>query len=421
MSIDWSRLRAVVLESDDWGLCAWSPDEAAHRELAVLPAFRGAAGRRYGGSTLESAADVRQLASLLGEFRGADGFAPVWQANTVMAAPDYARLHAPEFACEALPTLAHPHAPSRWARPGLWEEIDAARESGVWWPELHGLHHLPESAWLRALREGAPDARRAFELQSPVCEAVASSGEFDVSEPLAVRRRNLEQAVAHFRARFGRSPESFCPPDYRCDAEVDRGALRLEIHTIQGRPERPVPPLTRLFHIFARYRFPDIEGGMFYMPPRIAFEPGAAADSRRLGTDAAFRRIREAWARAQPAVVSTHRANFVQIDPARSVSGLAQLRELLERLANAGAVFLTDAELTTLLRRGWSVRPLGAHGAVVRHYGGPTEPLRFEAPPGTTRVTVRVGRGVVERVTFEQGMVEVIGARGELRVEWGPS
>ena len=66
MNLDWRRLKAVVLESDDWGLCAWSPDDQAVRVLADSPAYRSAPGRRYGASTLESADDVR-LVVLLGE------------------------------------------------------------------------------------------------------------------------------------------------------------------------------------------------------------------------------------------------------------------------------------------------------------------------------------------------------------------
>ncbi len=77
MRTDWARLRAVVLESDDWGLCAWSADDAAWRALADTPAFRSTPGRAYGRSTLESAADVRALCEVLLAFRGADGAAPV--------------------------------------------------------------------------------------------------------------------------------------------------------------------------------------------------------------------------------------------------------------------------------------------------------------------------------------------------------
>ena len=212
MNLEWRRLRAVVFESDDWGLCAWSPDDHAYRVLSDTPAFRTPSGRRYGASTLESVGDVQSLVQTLMEFRGGDGFPPVWQANTVMASPDYARMRPPLFEMEALPLIDPPRAPSRWERPGMWEQVRQASHLGVWWIELHGLHHLPESAWLVALRRGIADARRAHEQQSPICQAVESSGEYDPSEPERVRTRNLQLAVNRFELLVGRRPGSFCRP-----------------------------------------------------------------------------------------------------------------------------------------------------------------------------------------------------------------
>ena len=113
MIVDWVRLKVVVLESDDWGLCAWSPDEDAHRALA--------------------------------------------------ATPDYERMARPGGPLRELPVLRLPEVPSRWRRPGLWDEVRAAIAAGVWWPELHGLHHLPARAWLDALTREDPDAKALLE------------------------------------------------------------------------------------------------------------------------------------------------------------------------------------------------------------------------------------------------------------------
>ena len=419
MTLDWSRMKAVVLESDDWGLCAWSADEQAWRVLADSPEFRGSYGRRYGGSTLESAADVRRIAEALLEFRGADGFAPVLQANTVMASPDYVRLRPPAFECDGLPLVDYPQSPSRWARPGLWGEVVAARESGVWWPELHGLHHLPEIAWLRALRQGTEDARRAFDQQSPVCEAVAASSEYDPSEPLEIRRRNLEGAVRRFRSLFGRDAASLCPPDYRWDVEVEEEAVKHGVTIFQGRSERTAGAMPRVRHFLGRFRFPHFEGRRFFMPPRIAFEPGAAPEEiARVGVDAAHRGIRAAWSREQPAIVSTHRANYVQLDPARGAAGLERLRELLTRLAEDGATFLTDAEVLGLVSQGWSARPVGTRGVVVRHRGARGKPVRIPRPAGVREVAVREGRAGDAEAHLEGDEVVLHCGAGEVLIEW---
>ena len=176
--------------------------------------------------------------------------------------------------------------------------------------------------------------------------------------------------MRRFRSLFGRAPASFCPPDYRWDEPIEAEAERLGVSIFQGRAERAAGALPRVRHFLGRFRFPHFEGRRFFLPPRIAFEPGAGGeDAARLGVDAAHRGIRAAWARLQPAIVSTHRANYVQIDPARGEAGLARLRELLARLAEEGATFLTDAELLGLVTDGWSARPIGTRGALVRHRG----------------------------------------------------
>ena len=356
VSLDWARLRAVVIESDDWGLCAWAPDREAWDALAATPAFRSPAGLRYGGSTLESAADVKALASLLLEHRGGDGAAPVWQANTVMANPDYERLAGEEASPATLPLVELPETPGRWARPGLWDEVRRAVDAGVWWIELHGLHHRPESAWLSALARGEADARLALAHQSPVCAAVEASGEYDPAEPGETRRRNLVRALARFRALIGREPRSFCPPDYRWDESLEAEAERHGLTTFQGKAEQAAGPFPRLRRLWIGRRFPHARGARFYLPPRIAFEPcgpgerrGAAAVQATLGA------VRAAWKRSRPAVISTHRLNYAHLDPAWSRMGRDALRQLLGALCREGATFLTDAEVRSLAEHG--VRP----------------------------------------------------------------
>ena len=420
MNLDWHRLKAVVFESDDWGLCAWSADEQALRVLADTPAFRTPAGRRYAGSTLESANDVRALAATLAEFRGGDGFPAVWQANMVVAAPDFERLHAPLFEAPIVPLRDYPDVPSRWRRPGAWEEVQRAVEEGVWWPELHGLHHVPETAWLRALRRGAADARRAHEQQSAVCLAVESSGEHDPSEPAADRTRRLELAVQKFTALTGAAPRSFCPPDYRYDEHTRADLQRLGIQILQGRGEQHGARFPKLRRLLLRGRWPGDWSTSLEMPLRIAFEPRALPDGGpRLDAETTHRAAREAWKRGQPAVISTHRVNYVHLDAGSSAAGRAQLADLLARLTADGAVFLVDTEVRQLLERNWSARPVGRRGALVRYFGVPREPIRFPAPAHATRVSVREGRSQGDAsVRIENGMVLAELNVGDYMLEW---
>ena len=423
MNLDWHRLRAVVLESDDWGLCAWVPDDQAHRVLAGQPAFRTEAGLRYGRSTLEHARDVERLAATLLEFRGGDGLPPVWQANTIVAAPDWSRLVPPLFDVAELPLTGLDALPERWERPGMLEAVRKAGQQGVWWPELHGLHHLPATAWLAALRRGQHDARAAHEQQSPICEAVEAGGEYDVAEPREVRAKNLREAVARFERLFGRTPRSFCPPDYRFDDWLEAEAESVGLATLQGKPEQGSGRLVALRRRWLQLSFPHRAGARFYLPPRIAFEPrGDAAPGSRLGAEAALRAARESWKRGQPAILSTHRLNYAHLDDAWSDAGRSALRDLLARLAADGAVFLTDFEVRELAERAWAMRPLGSRGVLLRHYGVPLEPLRFAVPEGVTSAVLHApvngGHGRDGEIRVDGGMAEARLQLGEHVIEW---
>ncbi|MEO5989105.1 MAG: hypothetical protein ABIU54_12010 [Candidatus Eisenbacteria bacterium] len=423
MNLDWHLLKAVVLESDDWGLAAWSPDEQAHRVLTGTPAFRTAAGRLYGRSTLESAEDVRQLATVLLGVKGRDGLPPVFQANTIVANPDYDALEPPTFSVASLPVVMHPQMPSRWHRPGLWDAVHRAEDEGVWWAELHGLHHLPASVWLHALRRGMDDARRAHAQASPICQAVQDRGEYDAGESQEVRAADLAAAVEGFTRLFGRAPSSFCPPDYRFDDWLEREAEKLGLNTLQGKPEQARGRWVALRRRWLMRRFPHQQGGRFYMPPRIAFEPrGNARPDGRVGHEAALRGVRAAWRRGQPAILSTHRLNFASLDPSWSQAGRDALRALMLGLSEAGAVFLTDAEVRQACERAWSFRPVGSRGALLRQHGGAQVVLRFPVPQGVTGAHFRSPRGgtppTSNRIKVEAGMAETRVDVGEYLLEW---
>lgn len=419
MNLDWHRLKAVVIESDDWGLAAWVADEQAHRVLADTPVFRSPAGRVYGRSTLESAGDVRALGELLLRYRGGDGFPPVWQANTIMAAPDFAGLTPPLFEGDTLPVLDAGEL-ARWARPGLADAIDTAIEAGWWWPELHGLHHVPVDAWLEALRRGAADARRAHAQQCLVCEATDASGEYAATETPQRITANLDEAIARFEKRFGREPTSFCPPDYRWDARLETLAAARGLTTFQGRSERPDRRPVPIRRLIDGLRWPERDARIFYMPPRIAFEPrGSAAPAGPAGLEAALQRVRGAWRRGQPAPLSTHRANYAHLDAIWVERGRNALGQLLAGLAAEGATFLVDAEVRALVERSWSVRPIGRRGVLVRFYGVPKEEIRFPAPAGVTGVGVGEGAsGDRARVRIEGGNVVASLDPGEYLLEW---
>jgi len=361
-AIDAGAWRLVVLQSDDWGLEGWFPDSTAARVLEPLCADIPEGLRAYCRSSLETATDVSRLASLLAEYRDADGLPAVLQANTVPRALDPA----------APATLRRPGtAGSRYHRPGLDAAVDAAIASGVWWPELHGLTHHDRPAWVAALEAGDPVATMA-RAQDTVAHTDWQR-RWELGHPERADRL-VADAVEAFRDRFGRRPVSVIAPDYRWGPADEDAFAAHGLRVVQAKAEqidralRPGTWMGRLRKVWNRWN--DRRRDRFtYLDRPARLEPyGEPSPEARQGSRAALADVEAAWARGEPGVVSVHRVQLVNLDATVADAGLRQLRALLAGLVARGARFVVDAELEALLRDGISTRRVGDRW-VVRNYG----------------------------------------------------
>ena len=76
--------------------------------------------------------------------------------------------------------------------------------------------------------------------------------------------------------------------------------------------------------------------------------------------------VHAAWEKGKPAAISTHRVNYAHLDEEWCARGRVELAELLKRLADDRAVFVTDMELRDLTVRGFSVRPVPGGAPIER-------------------------------------------------------
>lgn len=354
-AVDWRAARAVVIESDDWGLCGFLPDGAAAGD-AERTAWRAEVTPPvYWDSTLEDSAAVAALATLLAEHRGRDGLPPVLQANLIVSALSPPAGPGP-LAADA-PWTRHdlPDRPAAYARPGLEAAVDAAIARGVWRPELHGSFHYD------------PERRRAAVAADPLALAAARRGvlpfpgsatawELGPQRPRAVLAAELDRALDLFASRFGRRPSSVCAPDYVWDGRSEQLWQARGLAIIQAKREQrsPLWPTGRLDHrarkVLARAWDRLAHPGRAYLDRNVRFEPAQApADSSLVARTLA--EIGDAWRRGEPAVVESHRINYVRLTPGAAAAGRRQLGELLAALTRDGApapLFLTDDEVAQL-------------------------------------------------------------------------
>ena len=357
-AVDWRLARAVLFESDDWGLCGFVPDASALDSLDRAGLTPGPFPEVYWGTTLEDSATVARLHRLLQRSRGRAGLPAVFQPNYIMGS-----LSAEPQGGWRLRVL--PDLPPAYARPGLWEAVDAARRDGVWVPELHGLLHYDRDARYRAAADpdgpAAAAARRGVMLFPGASEAAELGPDRDQGA-----RADVMWAVAAFRDRFGRPPRSTVAPDYTWTRLHETLWAEAGIEAVQGKREQRRPhwgngPAARLRKVAERAWRRLTEPRLVYLERNCRFEPAQDPDP-----SATVRRcldeIGNAWSRGEPAIVEVHRVNFAHVDStvvARGFTAFAELLDGLRPLSGPAPQFLSDGEAAQLQRCGVSWRRLG--------------------------------------------------------------
>ena len=396
--VDWREVRAVVLESDDWGLCGFLPDSASLVGLTPAELETGAFPAVYWGSTLEDSAAVASLAAVLAGATGRDGLPAVLQPNYILSSLSWEAGADAEGRWVARDL---PDVPPAYARPGLWRAVEAATAAGVWHPELHGRWHY-DPARRQSASLATVATREAAQRQIPLFPGSEQAWELGPWRPTADLAAELDGSLRVFGAVFGRAPRAVIAPDYRWDDRHEELWLSRGIGTIQAKRGQRRAAFDGLWgrvrKVADRTVARQLRRDRIYLDRNVVFEPVQNPQPQRVTADARIA-LAGAWARGEPAIVETHRVNFVHLDPAVVARGRAELAALLDfgtAPAAGRPLYLVDAEVAGLQRLGTSwddrgdqlvVRNLTrSRRLVVVPAGGPLPARVVALGPGETMV-----------------------------------
>ncbi|MCP4571977.1 MAG: hypothetical protein GY838_06445 [bacterium] len=363
-AVDWTRVRAVAMESDDWGFAGFVPDADAWTGLDREALAPGRFPPVYWTTTLEDSGDMAAMADLLAEAKGRDGLPAVLQANYVMASQGWDE--------GVWRTYAWPDVPSAYARPGLWQAVQDARIRGVWRAEFHATWHYD------------PDLRRTAALEPGVATEATGRGitlfpgseqarELGPWRERAALEYELESSLARFEEVFGRPADSIIAPDYTWNSTVEDMWQKHTMAVIQGKREQRNPDLPRgmagrVLKLLGRKMDALVHPDRIYLERNCRFEPVQEVDPAAAVQRCAAE-VASAWTRGEPAVIETHRVNFVHTDPEVEAAGRSALASLLAIIGPGGPVYLTDDELAQIGRNGVS-RTLRGRSIVLRNATG---------------------------------------------------
>jgi hypothetical protein len=324
--------RIVVMECDDWGGIRMPSAEA--RDAMIKKGLNISDSRFDKYDTLADAEDLERLFTVLESVRDSAGNHAVMTPLVVVANPDFDRIRESEF-------LEYHYEPFRTTLQRYYPDQDVFRlwqeglSRGVFIPELHGRDHIAVPFWMKELQAGTRELRTAFDhgyvsLETPgVPEPVSGFRAeffFENNDQKKLLENAIEDSVKIFTDIFGRCPSTFVPGNGFFHPDFDQFLVKTGVSFLNVMHRTPYLGVKGELR-YKRYVSGQKGKGITYYTRNCAFEP---TENGYTGIDSTLSQIAAAFRWGKPAIISTHRVNFVgAIDRRNRERGLQELKKLL--------------------------------------------------------------------------------------------
>jgi hypothetical protein len=335
----WSTKRKiVVIESDDWGSIRM-PSKEVYDDLLTkgLPVNKSYF-TRY--DSLESKEDLQQLFAVLRSFEDKNGRNPSITANALVANPDFDAIKNDNFETYHYEKIEKTYQRyygntdvfELWKKEGI--------EGRLLYPQFHGREHIGVWEWMHALHSGEPQELLGFE-----SKAILGLG----NRKSATRQKDytaafdyvsdeekfslipiLEEGLQLFEGTFGFKSKSFIAPsairgDYLDECLFANNVL---YHQLGG---QWVPNGKGGIVYKDRFWGDRNEFGQIYWRRNVMFEPSRQPDFDWVSS--AMKEVNIAFRWGKPAVINSHRVNFMgTLSEENRANSLQLLSELFSAL-----------------------------------------------------------------------------------------
>ena len=372
-AVDWSKRKAIVFESDDWGglTRTSAPNVEACRKAEPLWAETGGKYDTWRKGTLETVMHMDRLFDVLRSFRGGDDRCAVMCPMVLVGNPDFDAIEASGFA-QYVDIGLDEGFPPPWQGEGTVEKAREGMRLGIWYPSYHGRgHHYSGQRWVDILREGEDETLRGFfDLRMFGISNCDVGLEFD----------GMDEKAQHEWVRVGF--ERF----ERCFGQRPACAINGDATDVTERVWRRMGIKARLACRTRQMGEVDPETGMMYFVRNVLLEPQGVPDAETTrGYSGAYAKTLEVWKAGEPALVSIHRKNFASLDEAEDATSWSQFEQFLHSVQtdHPEAVYLCSDEVMQLWTGGTSCAGYG-DDLICRNWTGGRRELTADVLDGRT-------------------------------------
>lgn len=348
--------KIVVIESDDWGSIRM-PSTNVFNLLSgqgIIPS-RGIPFNEY--DSLASPEDLSALFDTLYSFSDYKSNHCVFTAVSNVANPDFEKIKEngfQEYFYEPFTETLNRYYPNNKSFE-LWKE---GIENRIFMPQFHGREHLNVGEWMRALQSQDQRTQICFENGFWAIPARATNNNqmfyqaaYDFYEPddLPIHAKAIKEGLALFKDLFGYSASFFVPPNGPFNTTLEQVAAESGIRYMATSKIQTEPlglgKSKKIFHWLGQQNRHE----QIYLVRNCNFEP---IEKGKDWVDSCLSDIKIAFRWHKPAVISSHRANYIGVhNPENRDNALRCLKILLQGIMKSwpDVEFLTSDQLGTII------------------------------------------------------------------------
>lgn len=353
-----TKRHIVVIESDDWGSIRM-PSRDVYNKL-LKAGIRVDKCHYCKNDSIASEEDLTLLFDVLSSVKDINGNYAKITANTIVANPDFEKIKESNFneyhyklITEGLKEIK-----------GCENVLDLFKKGnniGLFRIQSHGREHLNISRWMNYLRENFKETRYAFDLgvygistniTSETRKSFLPAFDFNTIEEEILANQIAKEGLELFEKIFGYKSISFIAPNYIWGKSLEKTLNDCGVHYIQGqqiaryRNSINENNRQRLRYIGSRNQFNQIN-----LSRNCAFEP--SENPNKDWIDSCLKDIKIAFRWHHPAIICSHRVNFVgTMNVNNRDNGLRNLTLLLKKIKSQwpDVEFMSSDELGNLIK-----------------------------------------------------------------------
>lgn len=354
-----TKRHIVVFESDDWGSVRMPSLEVYHELVSKNVEISNKNGYDT-NDTLASNDDLELLMDVLSSVKDSNGNPAKITFNCVTANPDFKKIKDSGFSeyHYELFTETMKRYPNHSRSFDLWKEGMA---HNMIHPQFHGREHLNAQLWMKLLRIGAPSVIEAFDrgvfsmkIAKQYDSRIHVLSAYNVlnREDYAFACESVREGLSLFEQMFGFKSKSMIAPNYTWDEEIEAVAAGNGVEFMQGGPvQRPSAYAINGGKKAVRHYIGQRNVyGQLYLVRNCFFEP---TQDKNAGSQNCLKEIGQAFLMKKPAIVSSHRLNFIGgLNESNRDLNLKDFKVLLQKIVDKypDVEFLSSDQLGELIQ-----------------------------------------------------------------------